>query len=449
MKSNKGITLVSLITSLILLIILSAITISTSMNSYNQMKFEGAKTELEEVQNLVEEIASDYQTYLKEYDTSRTYVNYFEDRYGATGANSFSNKLLSANTSNISALTTAKSSEINTSSPTAFYWTEDDLVKFFDLKGIEPVVVDFSTRKAYSVNGIKDKNDNDRLYWTPSDWQAKTTIVKNETEVNLLSNNIEVEYIQSSGSQYIMTDIVPNNTMGAYMKLSTQDRSNNLIYFGSKNNAANSGNNRFFVANQSNKVYFGFNTNDVASSDVELDTIFSIEFNYQNSRKKIYNNSLVANINTTFDTSNTYPISIFGLNQGSVNFRSKIKFYELKISEGDKVTHDFIPVKNKILNKYGLYDKIGKKFYGNSNSSGSDFTGGAETGYEILEYLQSSGNEYIDTGVKPNQDISIEVDGFTMDNVSIYGTVAKINCTGSSTNGGIMFFDYGGNQRDY
>ena len=71
MKSNKGITLISLIASVLLIIILAATTVVTSMNAYNQMKFEGAKAELEEVQKLVDETASDYQTYLKE----RSYSN--------------------------------------------------------------------------------------------------------------------------------------------------------------------------------------------------------------------------------------------------------------------------------------------------------------------------------------------------------------------------------------
>ncbi|MBR1540655.1 MAG: hypothetical protein IJ629_05825 [Clostridia bacterium] len=66
MKNNKGITLISLVASILLILILAATTVVTSMNAYNQMKFEGAKTELEEIQKLVDETASDYQTYLKE-----------------------------------------------------------------------------------------------------------------------------------------------------------------------------------------------------------------------------------------------------------------------------------------------------------------------------------------------------------------------------------------------
>ena len=84
MRSSKGITLISLISSVILILILAATTIVTSTNAYNQMKFEGAKAEIEEVQKIVDEIATDYQTYKNEPDddVEKTYTTYFKDRYG-------------------------------------------------------------------------------------------------------------------------------------------------------------------------------------------------------------------------------------------------------------------------------------------------------------------------------------------------------------------------------
>ena len=102
MKNNKGITLISLVASIILLLILAATTISTSMNAYKQMEFEGSKAELEEVQKLTDEIATDYQTYLKENnDPNKKYADYFSERYG-NGTDDFSGKLLHANAEKIS-----------------------------------------------------------------------------------------------------------------------------------------------------------------------------------------------------------------------------------------------------------------------------------------------------------------------------------------------------------
>ena len=62
--------------------------------------------------------------------------------------------------------------------------------------------------------------------------------------------------------------------------------------------------------------------------------------------------------------------------------------------------------------------------------------------YTNLEYLESSGTQYIDTGFIPNQDTSIEVDGYTNSNKSLYGTEKGINGTGVGPTGPTMGFYY-------
>lgn len=182
MRSNKGITLISLIASILLIIILAATTVVTSMNAYNQMKFEGEKAEIEEMQKLVNEIAADYQTYLKETgDTLKTYSDYFNSRYNVTAdSEKFDKKLLYIREGiDISALRKEKNeidTAIKNSSSTTFYFSSDDLVKYFELKGINPVVVEFSTRTVYSVNGIKDSSDKSIIYYTPIDWGSNTNV---------------------------------------------------------------------------------------------------------------------------------------------------------------------------------------------------------------------------------------------------------------------------------
>ena len=184
MKNNKGVTLLSLIVALLLVSILMSITVATSMNSYNQMKFEGAKSELEEVKKLVDEIAADYQTYLKEIKGTgegTRYQDYFAARYNAD----FEDKLLSNHVEHVETLLKIHK-EIDVNSIATFYFTSDDLAKYFGLKGIECVVVDFSTRTAYSVDGIRDPRKRRVYYFTPADWGANTTVVKNIQEENTL-----------------------------------------------------------------------------------------------------------------------------------------------------------------------------------------------------------------------------------------------------------------------
>ena len=175
MKTNKGVTLISLIIALFLIVMLTSITVSASVNAYKQMKFDAAKSELEEVKRIVDEIAADYQTYLKEIrgtDKGTTYKDYFAERYND---NSFDDKLLVNHEENASALL-SNHSEINVASATTFYFSSNDLAKYFGLKGVSSVVVDFSTRTVYSANGIRKPKNKFVAYFTPGDWGADTTV---------------------------------------------------------------------------------------------------------------------------------------------------------------------------------------------------------------------------------------------------------------------------------
>lgn len=204
MRSNKGITLVSLVASVLLVIILAATTIATSMNAYNQMKFEGAKAELEEMQKLVEEIASDYQIYKKR-DDSITYVEYFTQRYNN---DTFNTKLIATHETDtkISAI----KGKINTASSETFYFTSDDLVKFFGLKGIEDVVADFSTRKVYSVDGIKDSNNKDTVYYAVSDWTGDKSIksTASQTAITVTATKNSSKDVTLTFSTRLNTDVM-------------------------------------------------------------------------------------------------------------------------------------------------------------------------------------------------------------------------------------------------
>lgn len=146
---------------------------------------------------------------------------------------------------------------------------------------------------------------------------------------------------------------------------------------------------------------------------------------------------------------------LFAQHEGnSASWKVKAKLYSCTISSSSGFIRNFIPCKNP-SGAVGLYDIVGNQFYPN-NGTGS-FTAGPETppvvvdkisinylgnydvvdiddkpikeltkdtewifqfvtdnsfpsGYTRLEYIQSSGNQYIDTGFKPNQDTRVVVD---------------------------------------
>lgn len=91
---------------------------------------------------------------------------------------------------------------------------------------------------------------------------------------------------------------------------------------------------------------------------------------------------------------------------GTIEIRNlKMKLYSFKIYDNDALVRDFIPV----LNNNGipcLYDRVNNEFYYNQGTG--EFLYGSST-FVPLDYLESTGTQYIDTGFKPNQDSGIDI----------------------------------------
>ena len=90
------------------------------------------------------------------------------------------------------------------------------------------------------------------------------------------------------------------------------------------------------------------------------------------------------------------------------------RFYDFEI-EG--VSH-MIPAKNP-SGVIGMYDIVRNQFYTKSSSGGTitagpevptcpDYANGVPVGYRVLEYIESSGTQYIDTGINADSDLGID-----------------------------------------
>lgn len=176
MRNQKGVTVVSLIVTIILLLMLASITVSTSLSSYKTMKYQTFKAELEEIQDAVNEISESY-SLEKELNSSISYSDYFTDKFGS------SPQLVGESTtvdgvSNVVALYAA----LTTNSQYTYYFSEDDIKTYLGLEvTLDGVLVDFSTRYVYSVTGCEDPYDSDQIYYTLSEMDGETNIYENET----------------------------------------------------------------------------------------------------------------------------------------------------------------------------------------------------------------------------------------------------------------------------
>ena len=231
----------------------------------------------------------------------------------------------------------------------------------------------------------------------------------------------ELEYIQSSGTQYINTGIVPSSALITEITFACESNgiAENAI-FGS----AWSVSGYFFM------VYSGINGfrwhscggyADAVVSDVTAKHIAICQ------KGKL----TLDGMEYTFSASgsdSTNAVRLFGVtsNEGYTGAANGIyKLYRCKMHNGNTVYRDFIPCKNP-SGTVGLYDLIGGEFYTTPTAAGAV---ALPSGYTQLEYIQSSGTQYVDTGFKPDGETTVNIVFQTSsapDNLSdtlpVYGT---------------------------
>ena len=175
----------------------------------------------------------------------------------------------------------------------------------------------------------------------------------------------QVEYIESTGTQYIITDIIPNNSMGIYAKVSTDDVVNNSNIIG----ANGQGDSRFFVSIKEETANYGWNNFFKTNLSVSPNVIYTIELNYYNSRVGVLNNEVAFTITDNLSSKATRPMYIFAVNwEGTTNGNSIMKLYELKLTEGATIKHNFVPCYNINSGVIGLYDTVNDQFYVNQGT---------------------------------------------------------------------------------
>lgn len=110
-----------------------------------------------------------------------------------------------------------------------------------------------------------------------------------------------------------------------------------------------------------------------------------------------------------------------GVAAGSDMYNAVMKLYSCKIYDNGSLVRNFVPVRHR-NGLVGLYDIANQVFYSNS---GQGIFAQLPEGYTELEYIQSTGTQWIDTGFKPNQDTRVVLDFEMTDFLSggmLYGT---------------------------
>lgn len=200
----------------------------------------------------------------------------------------------------------------------------------------------------------------------------------------------EVQYIQSSGTQYVDTGIKVNKADAYKMML--------IAHLTSNDNYAGCNGYMQFQANIGNGQ----------KSEITI--------NYANITEKIFVDGVqVSSTNWASYNGQDVKLGLFkmgDINDGWFSGSSQIgKLYSCQIYSSTVLIRNYIPCINPD-GEAGLYDTVNSKFYGNAGT-GVFFAGPRRVkfpnGYKQLEYIQSSGTQYVDTNVKPTQAFLLDI----------------------------------------
>lgn len=208
----------------------------------------------------------------------------------------------------------------------------------------------------------------------------------------------EVEYLESTGTQYIDTDIVPTSTIKVETDFQLTSRPSDTFasLFGCVNNSyqgfmlflnytvpiqARTGNNA--------------NPNVVSTYSVNTDRLnLILEFN----KLTINENIFTPTSDNTWVTMDR-TMYVFGGNDRAVNISKRLvaaKIYSFKLRNNGTLVRDFIPVLDWNMTPC-LYDRVSRRLFYNQGTG--TFSYGREIHY--VDYIETTGTQFVNTGLFP------------------------------------------------
>lgn len=179
-----------------------------------------------------------------------------------------------------------------------------------------------------------------------------------------------IEYIQSSGTQYIDSNFIPKATTRTIMKAEPMAWSAWSAFFGTRNESNPTASQAYIAAIPTATSY----RSDYFGSSLTAETSTVIQTTNIDKNKNIcsFNNIMITNTSSTANaTANMFLLALNDV--GTAKYFLSAKLYSCQIYDGNTLVRDFIPIKTT-ANIYGLWDKVNKVFYKNAGTG--TFTGG-------------------------------------------------------------------------
>ncbi len=170
------------------------------------------------------------------------------------------------------------------------------------------------------------------------------------------------------------------------------------------------------------------------------------------------NGNLVYTFTNLSEWKSTYDMTLFGRisnASGGFNDYGECYIYACKIWDNDVLIRDYVPCYRKSDGVRGMFDLVYQKFYTNAGSGTFDMgpidvnvpaeseLGYLPSSYQYVDYVQSSGTQYINTGVKATSKTALEIDAKTTTGTSTFGVALGDNNFNLTSNGVNEYFYWG------
>lgn len=272
----------------------------------------------------------------------------------------------------------------DTKSPTITFPTETDLhvseLADFNIMNRVSVTDNYDTNPTLTVNSsIAQIAGKYVVTYSAKDSSGNETIERRVISVNddYSRYYTNIEYLESTGTQYIDTGFIPNQNTGfdidfiTYNKVSTTNNEYATI-FGARKNLTLGYQLSTWGNQTSLKGHFLYGSNSESASSLRYNAGIISETRQQIKLR----NRLMTQPNGTTTTLTNYQFKtpgtliIFGLKVGNTSIieKSSTKLYNFKLFDGDTLIRNMIPAVRNSDNKPGLYDLINNKFYTNAGT---------------------------------------------------------------------------------
>ena len=230
----------------------------------------------------------------------------------------------------------------------------------------------------------------------------------------------QVEYIENTEKQWINTRVCPtDNTIKLEVKIAYSTTTTGQLM-----GSGTSGSERFNFGIESKRFRFGFGgawfdaDSEVLTPDTEPH-IWVLDANTKTCSIDGTGRTLVG----TYNPSGSRVIALFARGSSSASVesgnRTKGKLYYAKIWDKGVLVRDYIPCYRKSDEEIGLYDLVEGRFYINEGT-GKFLIGKPilPKEYQLVEYIENTSKQYIDTGVVGDRDCGVELKTYVTANIN-------------------------------